>query len=373
MTAYDAPVGEATPPDGTAAGVSVVLTCHHGRLPWLRRMLASLRPACQRAPEPTEVIVVDDSPEPEAALVRDACAELPATYLRGPARVGAKRNVGSRGARFDILLFSDSDCVADPDLLVEHLATLRGAGADVGAVVGLTTMVGDETFPWRVAARSTFYNQCFDFALRYRRVLWGTTSNMACRRAAFDRVGGFDADTLTRAGGEDVDLGVRLSEAGYTIVTNPGARVLHARDHVTRLGQIRRSLFSYGRADIYLLLRHPGRGVLRPLPARRLVLVAAAAAAVSLVALAPGALRVAGLVLGLLVLFLWGCGLAGRVAGLWRGPVGQRRERLLLGVMASATDASYRLGRLWEALRQRRPDLVLRRFGYTGTREFLRR
>jgi GT2 family glycosyltransferase len=66
-------------------------------------------------------------------------------------------------------------------------------------------------------------------------VLWATTSNLACRRAAFDRVGGFDPDTPTVVGGEDVDFGVRLCEVGYVVATNPDARVLHARDHITKL------------------------------------------------------------------------------------------------------------------------------------------
>jgi GT2 family glycosyltransferase len=364
---------EATPPDGVAAGVSVVVPSHSGRLPFLRRLLASLTTAAGRAPEPSEVIIVDDSPEPEATRVRDACAEHAATYVRGPASAGGKRNVGSRRARFDVLLFTDSDCVAAPELLVEYLATFRSAGAEVGGVVGLTSMVGEETLPWRVAARSRFYNRCFDFALRYERVLWGTTSNIACRREAFERIGGFDADTLTRAGGEDVDLGVRLSEAGYTIVTNPRARVLHARDHITRLGQIRRSLFAYGRADVYLLLRHPSRSALPPMVRRRLGQVVAAAAALSLIVFAPAVPRVAGVVLGLLLLVGWGCEIAGRVAALYRGPAEQRRERFALALMAYATDASYRFGRLWEAIRQRRPHLVLRQFGYIGTSEFVRR
>jgi len=353
--------------------VSVVACSHAGRLPWLRRLLASLVVAAERAPEPSEVIVVDDSPEPEAARVREVCARHGAVYVRGPESVGGKRNAGCLRARFDVLLFTDSDCVAEPELLAAHLRALRGAGDEVGAVLGLTTMAGEETFPWRVAAGSRFYNQCFDFALRYERVLWGTTSNLACRRGAFDRVGGFDRDPLTRAGGEDVDFGVRLSEAGYTILTDPRAAVLHARDHVTRLGQIRRSLFMYGRADVYLLLRHPGRSVLPPVPTRRVVLTAAAVVALALVVLAPGVPRVAGVVLGLLTLVVWACGVAGRLVALYRGPAAGRRDRFVLAFMAAATDAWYRFGRLWEATRQRRPLLVLRRFVYTGSPEFVRR
>jgi GT2 family glycosyltransferase len=350
-----------------------VVGSHAGRLPWLRRLLASLVVASRRCPEPSEVIVVDDSPEPEASAVRQACDQHGARYLRGPARAGSKRNVGARSARFDVLLFTDSDCMADPELLVEHLRTLRGAGDDVGAVAGLTTMTGEETFPWRVAAGSRFYNHSFELALKYERVLWATTSNLACRRAAFDRVGGFDPDTPTVAGGEDVDLGVRLTEAGCAIATNPDARVLHARDHVTKLRQIARSLFLYGRADIYVLLRHPARSAPRAFPAANLSLVLTGAAALALVVFGTGAPRIAGVAIGLLVLGAWGCAIPGRVARLWRGPASGRFERFQLPLLAYALDASYRAGRLSEALSQRRPDLLRRGFRYFGGPEFVRR
>ena len=354
-------------------GISVVVASHAGRLPWLRRLLVSLDAASRRCPEPNEVIVVDDSPEPEASEVREACDEHGARYLRGPWRAGSKRNVGARSARFDVLLFTDSDCAADPALLVEHLRTLRGAGNDVAAVAGLTTMTGEVTFPWRVAAGSSFYNLSFELAHRYERVLWATTSNLSCRRTAFDRVGGFDPDTPTVAGGEDVDFGVRLCEAGYVVATNPGARVLHARDHVTRLGQIARSLFMYGRADIYLLLRHPARSDLQPFPTMGVSLVLGGAAALWLIAFGTAALRIAGIAVGLAVLVVWGCGIPGRLARLWRGPAARRLERFQLAILAYMLDASYRFGRLSEALRQRRPHLLRRRFRYGHGPEFVRR
>jgi GT2 family glycosyltransferase len=361
------------PCEGVVPGVSVVVGSHAGRLPWLRRLLVSLAVAGGRCPEPSEVVIVDDSPEPEASRVREVCDEHGARYLRGPARAGSKRNVGARSARFDVLLFTDSDCAADPELLVEHLRTMRGAGEDVGAVAGLTTMTGEETFPWLVAAGSRFYNQSFDLALEYERVLWATTSNLACRRAAFDRIGGFDPDTPTVVGGEDVDFGVRLCEAGYVISTNPDARVLHTRDHVTKLRQIARSLFTYGRADVYLLLRHPRRSGLRPFPAAALSLVLTGAAGLALVVSGTGALRIVGLGLGLVALAGWGCGIPGRLARRRRCPAAGRFERFRLAILAYTLDASFRFGRLREALGQRRPDLLRRRFRYGSGSEFARR
>jgi len=368
------------PRPGMDHGVSVVIPSHQGRLLWVRRLLDSLVEATHGLPEPSEVIVVDDSEEPESTLLREACALRHARYVRGPANAGAKRNVGYREARFDILLFIDSDCVAHPDLVREHLCSLRGHEDSVGAVLGLTTMVGQEPFHWQVAAHSRFYNQCYEFALDYGQVLWGTTSNLACRRSALDHIGGFDDDTLTRVGGEDVDLGVRMNKAGYVVATNPSAHVDHSRDHIGGLRPIMRSLFTYGRADVYLLLRHPERGSLHLLPGLLPAFVCVVIA--SQMPLFPTQVRVGGvLVAGLTVVGLvWriaGSLVSGQPHNLYRpselGRLTASPASILYRAIAYMMDRLFAVGSWCEAIRQGQPWLALRRFKYTGTAEFVPR
>jgi len=48
-------------------------------------------------------------------------------------------------------------------------------------------------------------------------------SNMAFRRATLREMGGFDP--RFRAGGDEVDIGLRLRDRGYSLATSPGAIV----------------------------------------------------------------------------------------------------------------------------------------------------
>src|SRR5262249_12806404 len=148
------------------------------------------------------------------------CVERRARYLRGPRSAGAKRNVAGAAATEEILLFVDSDCIAQRSTIEEHLRVLRQAPADVAGVAGATRMTGRPKDSWGVLEYCQRYNTCFDFAELYQRVAWATTSNLSVRRPVFESVGGFDEATFTLAGGEDVDLGIRVTERGYRWVTN---------------------------------------------------------------------------------------------------------------------------------------------------------
>src|SRR3989442_1278870 len=86
----------------------------------------------------------------------------------------------------------------------------------------------------------------------------------------------------------------RSATPGSAIATNRRAVVLHARAHVTGLRPIARSVFTYGRADVYLLVRHPSRAVAHPQPAVALGLLVLVGAALAL----PMPIRAGGLALG---------------------------------------------------------------------------
>ncbi len=77
--------------------------------------------------------------------------------------------------------------------------------------------------PW-----SARYKQA-DQAVSERPVGWLSGSCLLLRRAAFDSVDGFDSRYFMYM--EDVDLGDRLSKAGWLNVYVPGAEVVHAKGH----------------------------------------------------------------------------------------------------------------------------------------------
>lgn len=351
-------------------GISVVVPTHHGRERLTLRLLESLIAEAADFPGPSEIIVVDDE-SAQGSRVERACADTGAIYLREGWSAGAKRNAGAHRAQHDVVLFVDSDCVATPGLLAGHAA---GYASDaVGGVAGPTDMYGSRDAVWDVVDVSREYNQCYSWPRVFERVRWSTTSNLSLRRDVFEKVGGFATDTWTPVGGEDVDLGVRVTDTGAVIVTNPDAAVRHTRENITRLRQVARSLFTYGRADVWLCDRHPDRVIRYRNGVGEVVLVAMAGlllAPVRRVAAAAGPVALAALV---------GRRLVSRLRTTAPGssaddPYGSRLSRpgasgigtrvVAAHLTAIALDASFEIGTLVEATRRGRFAMWFRRFHY---------
>jgi hypothetical protein len=91
-------------------------------------------------------------------------------------------------------------------------------------------------------------------------VAWATTSNLSVRRTALTAVGGFHERPLTVVGGEDVDMCLRLTEAGGVIACDPEAIVVHDRSSTDSLGRVSQRLLTYGRSGQWLLSVHRHRG-----------------------------------------------------------------------------------------------------------------
>jgi cellulose synthase/poly-beta-1,6-N-acetylglucosamine synthase-like glycosyltransferase len=167
--------------------------------PSLDVLLAALAPGV--AEHDLELLVVDDRPGSPPAL------DVEAKVLTGPARgPAAARNVGWRAARHDWVAFLDDDVVPDPDWADRLVLDLAAAGSEVGGVQGvLRVPLPDDRRPtdWeRVTAGLA------DGA-------W-ITADMAYRREALERCGGFD-ERLPRAFREDAELAYRVRREGWTL------------------------------------------------------------------------------------------------------------------------------------------------------------
>lgn len=347
-------MGTSNASDGVK-GISVVIPTK-GRPQLVDELLASLTREKASIPHPVDIAVVDDSNEADRTRIRASCEKYNAAYITGPRRVGAKRNLGAAATRHPIVLFIDSDCCAAPGLLAEHLAAHENGSPRVGAVAGPTLMLGDPIGHWSVMQESRRYNQPYTWPLKYSRLLWCTTSNLSVKRSVFEKVGGFDETTFTVVGGEDIDLGVRLAEAGYYVAAAPEAVVSHARE-MPGLWPIARRMFTYGEADTYLCVRHPNRREWYPNP----VSVAALAAALATVITSPkrGVLPPLAVLGGTLIVE------TARRAG--RGTSLRRLPRQLLAV---AVDLSFEAGTFYGAVRHATPGNAFRRFQYVSADEF---
>ncbi|MFI6130814.1 glycosyltransferase family 2 protein [Micromonospora sp. NPDC051141] len=340
-----------------ALGITVV-TPTRGRSELVAKLLRSLRDCAEAAEFDVEVIVVDDSPPAESTAIKALCVDFGADYVSGPRAVGRKRNLGARRARHDLVLFIDSDCVATDSLLRAHWEAHLKAGDNVAAVAGPTRFYGGTTFSARLTERSMVY-EAFDAPRTHAQVLWGTTSNLSVRRDVFLAQGGFSERPLTVVGGEDVDLGIRLYEAGYVTSTAPDGLALHARSSGLAVRRSLAKLFTYGRADNWLCQEHGQYVIFHPNP----VVLGALGGAVG--ALVPTRRRgVATAALAALPVVLCAIRELARRRNL-------KGRADLLDVGAVVLDWSYDLGVAVGAIRAGAPTLTLTRFDYHPQDKFV--
>lgn len=182
----------------------------------LRRCLTSIS-ANDYPRSLVEIIVVDnDSIDGSGS----AAAECGARVLRSSARCVAElRNRGAGAALGAIIAFVDADHEIDPRWITVAVEVL--SSGDVAATGS----------PYLTDPKANWVQQQYD-GLRERpdhreEVSWLGSGNLAIKRQAFDRVGGFNT-TLTAC--EDVDLCNRLRQEGHRIVADPALRSVHFGD-----------------------------------------------------------------------------------------------------------------------------------------------
>jgi glycosyltransferase involved in cell wall biosynthesis len=187
----------------------------------LRRCLDALRRGTH---PPDELIVVDDASTDGSAALAESFG---ATVLRldpGPHGPAVARNRGAAVTTGDALLFFDADVVAHADT-VERIAQHLAADPGIAALFGSY----DDDPPMRgVVAR--YKNLSHHYVHQHGRAEAGTfwAGCGTIRREAFAAVGGFD-ESYARPSIEDIELGVRLRNAGYRIRLCPDVQVAHLK------------------------------------------------------------------------------------------------------------------------------------------------
>ena len=174
-----------------------------------------------------EVIVVDDGStdgSAEEALVRAGDGSPVRVIRSGRKGAVAARGIGVESASGQILAFTDSDCVPEPDWLARAVKAIDD-GADV--VKGLTRPARWPLAPFERTMAS------YDDELY-------PTCNMIYTRNAYEAAGGFDEQAAARLGfrwggrarglgfGEDALLAWRARRSGARVEYEPRAVVEHA-------------------------------------------------------------------------------------------------------------------------------------------------
>jgi len=218
--------------------ISVIIVNHNGEV-HLRRCLESLR-----GPGPElEVLVVDNaSSDGSLGMVREVFPEVRVLEQNRNLGFGAANNLAAIEARGESLLLLNADAWLEAGALQRlHERLLR---EDRLALVAPTLLYPDgrRQFAWSpergVAGealqrlRNLFENRSWAHGAFMRTAsrlvgrLWFTAACVLVRGDAYEAVGGFDERFFMYF--EDVDLCVRLENAGWGLAQEPNAVVRHA-------------------------------------------------------------------------------------------------------------------------------------------------
>lgn len=197
-------------------GISIIIPVYNGE----KTLGETLHSVSQMEYPVKEIIVVDDGSTDKTVSIaeRHGARVVKLEQNSGPATA---RNQGALHAKYDILLFTDSDVWVPKRLLHNLMETFQRTNAD--AVQGTFS----EVCPYGnfFSQYKNLYNR---FVLNHLPVWIDTTftSITAVKRQAFHQCGGFDPNIRT-ASVEDRTLGKNLVNHGFTIYFNAALEVIH--------------------------------------------------------------------------------------------------------------------------------------------------
>jgi len=198
-----------------------------------------------------EVILADGSP---GTLVRDVADQyilrLPLLYhYEKGLGISEARNWGVQKASGNYVIFLDSDCIAPPD----YLGTIdMFLAKDPAEVFGGPDATHESFTPVQKAISYAMTSPFTTGGIRGRKKHMGKyqprSFNMGVLREAFLKAGGFSGLKVS----EDIDLSIRLDNAGYRTVLIPEAFVYHKRRSTFYKFYKQTNSFGRGRVDLYV-------------------------------------------------------------------------------------------------------------------------
>ena len=200
-----------------------------------------------------EVVLIEDGSQmPCDEVVEQFSDKLNIRYISKP-NTGRSdsRNIGMREAKGDVFLFFDSDCFLPPHYF-EQLN--KAMSEDSFDCFGGPDATHDSFSNLQKAISYTMTSFLTTGGIRggkrQMEKFMPRTFNMGFKREVFEKVGGFN-----EMFGEDIDLSLRVQEAGFRIVLLRDVFVYHKRR--INMAKFYRQVNIFGKARISLYLLHP--------------------------------------------------------------------------------------------------------------------
>lgn len=230
-------------PIAKAPKVSVVV-CSYNGAKTLKDCLISLH---QISYPDYEVILVDDGSKDETESI---AAGFPwVRYIKQPNMgLSVARNTGIEASHGEVVVFTDSDCMADKDWLYYLVQTLvSGDWAGVGG-----PNISPPARDWIQASVAASPGSPSHVLISDREAEHVPGCNMGFHKWALELIGGFDPEY--RKAGDDVDVCWRLMQLGFKIGFSPSALVWHHRRFTVKT--YFRQQGGYGEAESLLRFKH---------------------------------------------------------------------------------------------------------------------
>lgn len=153
-----------------------------------------------------------------------------------PAIPSRARNIGIKKAKGEYLFFLDADCLVQPDWIFQ---LLKNYDTDNNRVVGGSFCLEKSDNFWRFCDNlSHFY--AVSSRLKKGQVKGLTSANLSIPRAILKKVGKFNESLVA---GEDREYCMRILRAGYLLIFEPSAEVIHLSQRTSLLSVLRHSYF----------------------------------------------------------------------------------------------------------------------------------
>ncbi|PIT90620.1 MAG: hypothetical protein COU22_01145 [Candidatus Komeilibacteria bacterium CG10_big_fil_rev_8_21_14_0_10_41_13] len=193
-------------------GCSIIVPTYN-RLGYFKKCLESL---FNLNYENYEIIVVNDNSSDQTKNYLNSIKDSRLKIINNENNLGpaGSRNQGVAQADFEILAFTDDDCLADPDWLSNLAAGF--VDAKTGLVIGQTFYINKNYrgyFPERLVKNPG--------------AKWPMTSNIAYKKEVFDKLGGFNHDFYQPFNNEDTEMAIRALAGGYGLNRSPEAIICH--------------------------------------------------------------------------------------------------------------------------------------------------